>query len=500
MSAYRFRTRPYRHQYQAVKFCLSKFRQGENPALLMEPRTGKTKVSIDVVGCLFQQRQLRKVLIVCPNRVMGTWAREIHTHFPFMGHIHIWDAKARKLPIPDRQGDVQFLVVNFEAFSTPGRRTASGRRSKTSGRHKVKTQLTTWLGGDEALAIVDESHKIKSPSGKASAMIVSLRDQFQYRMILTGTPITKAKRIHDVYMQWKFLNPHRFDNVGRTVEAFRNATGRWISANGFPQWIGPREAGVAKVQQGLHEDAFIVTREDCFDLPPRDVRLVSVPLKESAKYYDEMAETMITQIKEGVIAEASIALVVALRLMQITSGHVGVERAVGGKSKTVSYRVGREKLDALKEILVEEVIDQEQKVVIAARFVPDLNMIASLCRELKIPNWAIRGGVKRQETDDAIQAFKLHTDGPGAMIIQPAAASLGIDLSTANHMIWYSLTQSWVDYTQACDRIALSKRSTLFTYLQCPDTVDAVVYDSLVLDGEVAKAILARPECLRRTS
>ena len=65
-------------------------------------------------------------------------------------------------------------------------------------------------------------------------------------------------------------------------------------------------------------------------------------------------------------------------------------------------------------------------------------------------------------------------------------------------MLWYSLTPSFVKYTQMCDRIALSRKSTTFHYLLAQDTVDEVLYDTLMEDGQVTRAILDKPEKLLR--
>src|SRR3546814_20253184 len=67
-------------------------------------------------------------------------------------------------------------------------------------------------------------------------------------------------------------------------------------------------------------------------------------------------------------------------------------------------------------------------------------------------------------SDEAIREFR-QWDDAGIMVVQPQAASLGIDLSTSSKMIWYGLIPSYVDYTQCCDRIALSRNSTKFVYL-----------------------------------
>jgi SNF2 family DNA or RNA helicase len=368
---------------------------------------------------------------------------------------------------------------------------------------KHRDIIRKWLDGDQhAAAVVDEGHKIKSPSGKASNMIVSMRSMFRYRFLLTGTPITKAKRAHDAYMLWQWINPKRFDVWGSTASLFRNHVGRWISSNGFPQWVGPDEDGISDLQKGIHADSIVVFRDDCFDLPPQDTQIIDVPLKESARHYDEMAEYMVTQLENGEIAEASIPLVVTLRLQQITSGFVGIPKigmTARGEEKYVSvpHRVGREKLRALKELLEDKFVEEEEKVVIAARFKLDLDDIEKLCRALKMPVYSIRGGMPRSASDDALKRFKRAPYA--AMLIQPAAASLGIDLSTSRHMIWYSLTSSYVDFTQACDRIALSPRSTTMTFMLSRGTVDELTYHDLLNDRDVSRHIMTKPrDILRR--
>lgn len=508
---YHWRTRPYKHQIRAVKFAIRQFRANKGVAFLMEPRTGKTKSTIDTLCILNKLHGVKKVVVIAPNRVLDVWVHEFHTHAPLNVQTVVWDAEARKHPIPAMSPsfDMQAIIVNYEAFATPGRRTKSGARSKASGRFKHRAILRKWLAGDEAACVVDEGHKIKAPQGRAATMIVSMRPMFRYRFLLTGTPVTKAKRAHDIFMQWQWVNPRRFESWGATVEDFKNHTGRWISANGFPQWTGPRNEGMDDLRAGIHRDSIVVRRDDCMDLPPRmPDRVIHVPLGPSRPHYDEMAEEMVTKLESGAIAEASIPLVVTLRLQQLTSGFVGIqevrekpvrpsERYPNGVKKvlvSIPHRVGFEKLDKLEELLTEETIERDEKVVIAARFKPDLTVIEDLCTHLKIKHWSIRGGMTRQDTTRAIAEFRKWDDA-GAMIIQPAAASLGIDLSTAAHMIWYSLVPSWTDFTQASDRIALSKVSTTHTFL-IGGPVDALLYEALQQDTDVSRYILTHPEKL----
>lgn len=489
MAKYKFKTKPYAHQKEAIRKLLSTGRGG---ALLMEPRTGKTKTVIDYLSILTSAGKLDRAVIVCPARVMDVWVEEFYVHCPLRFHIIIWDKDGRKAPPTKIQAvhDLTILLVNYEAFATPGRRIrGSRRRSRSTGRFAHRTQIQRWIGNSPCAGILDESHKIKNPSGKASTMLVSMRGLFDYRVIMTGTPVTKAKRVFDIYMQWKFLNEERFDDFPTSAE-FKQRYGVWITKNGFPQFLRP--ANLEELKERIHSDAYSVTRAECFDLPPRTTEIHRVALSSSGPVYDDLAEKMVAKFERAErnhLTEASIPLVLTLRLSQVTGGFATTE-----EKETI--QVGTEKLEKLKELL-EEIFENDEKVVVCARFRSDLDAIQELGLSLGFKVYSVRGGMSRQDMTRNIATFK-RNDAPSLMALNPQAGGLGIDLSSASLMIWYSLTPSWVDYTQACDRIALSQNATTFHYILAKDTVDEVVYETLQRDGDVAAEIVKNPRKVLR--
>jgi hypothetical protein len=505
---YRWRTRPYKHQKDAVIKALGLIKDGSQPAFLMEPRTGKTKTTIDTLSILSVRDGLRRVVIVCPNRVIGTWIEEFATHCPLVYQTIVWDAKARKSPLPPHTGhyDLQVVIVNYEAFATPGTiigKDKHGRpkRSRSrGGRWDTRKFLRKWMKGHDTACVLDESHKIKNSSSSAASMLITMRDDFRYRFILTGTPVTKAKRAHDVYMQWKFLDPSVFSEWG-TLEDFKNATGRWIDKNGYPQWVGERAAGMDKLKGKIHHYGVVVRRDDCFDIPKVQMDIRKITLGPSAKVYDQMAEEMVAKLESGEIAEASIPLVVTLRLLQITSGFVGIREPGFARGRptmiTRPVRVGFEKLNAFEDILKEEIIEFEQKTIVAARFNFDMDAIVALCEAYNVPVFQVRGKVKPSVADESRRIFQ-RMDGPAVFVIQPNAGSLGIDLRTAVRTIWYSLTPSWVDYSQTNDRNALHPHSRIMTYLLADAPVDTELYETLQLDGDLSRHLMKKPQMLLR--
>jgi superfamily II DNA/RNA helicase len=208
-----------------------------------------------------------------------------------------------------------------------------------------------------------------------------------------------------------------------------------------------------------------------------------------------MAEEMVAMIKSGEITEASIKLVQNLRFSQITSG-------LARTAPTAEYPEGRtviigsEKLRVLEDLLIDW-FDQEEKLIICARFKADIQRIAQLCRKLKVEPNVLIGGQKREVRTEHIRRFR-DKPGPAAFIMNPQAGSMGIDLRTASTMVWYSMINSFVDYSQSRDRIALSGKANRFVFLLAEGTYDELQYETLGDDEALVKMMMSSPERLLR--
>lgn len=468
----------------------------------MEPRTGKTKVAIDYMSILHQKDEVSRVLVIGPVVAGAVWEEQMEKNCPFKYNYMIWDKDARKRggrkyrelpPFGNTRLDVVF--VNYDAFSTPG--AARGRdrhgnikRSRSrGGRFDVKKAIQKW---QPQLIILDESHRIKTPSAKKSTAIHSLQSIPSFRLILTGTVVTKSKRLFDVYSQWKFLNPERFK--GMTFGEFKSHYGRWVARDHYSQWVGNRNED--ELHELIHKDSFSITREECYDLPESTTQIIRVDLEESAELYDQMAEDMVARIHTGEITEASIRLVQRLRLQQITSG-------ITKTTPSVTYPQGRlvvigaEKLRAIENRL-EDLMEADEKVVIGALFKADIARLQDMVRKkLKVPVFTIQGGMKNADREQAWKQFP-RVKGGAVFIGQPAAAGEAIDLSCASILQWYSLTPSWVNFTQFTDRVALSHRPVFHEFFLARGTVDELLKESLDEDSDVGKKMITSPERLLR--
>lgn len=495
----------------------------------MAPRTGKTKTAIDIASILHQAGEVNRVLVVCPLSVIDVWVNEIRAHCGWRLRITVWDKEGRKeFNLPGWGEDVlDWVILNYDAFSAPGaiisrkmiqvtlpdgtvvEKPGPVKRSRSrGGRFTVMKDIKKW---QPQLAIADESHRIKTPSAKKTTGLwgITWKEDdplIPYRLILTGTVLTKKKRVFDIYSQWKFLNRKspllwiKDEYTGKkrhiTLKEFKEEMAVWTERNGYPQWLRNKPGPMDRLRKQLHKEAFAITREECYDLPPRypDV-LHLVPLVESAPYYDQMAEEMVAMLESGEFTWAKIPLVQKLRLQQLTSGIAKTEPTDAYPEGRL-VRVGSEKLRFLEDLMV-DFQENEEKVVIGAQFHGDIQGIQDLCKRLKIPCFELSGRVKRAERTSNIAEFK-RVEGCAVFIAQPAAGSLGIDLSCAATLIWYSLTRSWVDYEQFTDRVALSERAVRVIYLLAEGTYDEIMYEALQEDGDVARKLTASPDRLLR--
>lgn len=516
MAKYKFKRRPYRHQVKALKKLLS---NGWGGALMMDPRTGKTQIAIDFASIRHMQGEVNRVLILCPLGVMGVWEDEIEAVCPFPHTTLVWDRKARKreeLPKILGKDRLDFVILNHDSLSQPpaARKNRDGsvmkdqhgnvlRMRRRGGKYEMRKLIQNWA---PQLIVVDESHRFKSPSAaKTRSMFAIVGGTKQngrqlpvlapYRINASGTMVTGEKKLFDIYAQWKILDPLGWISK-HTFASFKGQYGRFKKGNGYEQWIGNDEVEVAKLQLKIHRDAFAITRDECYDLPKARDQKIPVELTgKTAQVYDEMVETMIAQITAGELTEAQIKLTLRLRLAQITSG-MAKTSPTEERPEGRLVRIGRDKLNVLESRLL-DLFEADEKVVIAARFRGDIASIMALLKKLKRPAWAVLGGVDREERDQYRKLFTASTK-PCAFVMQPSASSMGIDLSTSAVMIWYSLIDSYVDYRQAKDRIALVPRGAVHEHIMARGTVDYEMYHALLKSDDFVRRIQTNPSRLRR--
>ena len=193
------RAAPYQHQRQAAAFALNRLESGGGAALLMEMGTGKTLTAIAVVGTLWQEVRIHRLLVVAPLSILGVWEDEFDRYAAFGYNLAVLSGTgARKADTVRHMNGValQVLVVNYESA------------------WRMEKELARW---QPDMIVCDEGHRIKTHNIAASMALHRLGAKAKYRLLLTGTIITN-KPI-DVFSQYKFVDPSVY---GNSFYLFRN--------------------------------------------------------------------------------------------------------------------------------------------------------------------------------------------------------------------------------------------------------------------------------------
>lgn len=456
------RVQPYEHQIRAFEFC----RILDNSALLMEQGTGKTLVAIALLGHWWKTEGLQRALIVAPKSVMPEWERQFEelADFPHQLVLLTGSLEDRKDMLknwPEGPG-IQVAVVNYEAT------------------WRMIEELKDW---GPQIVITDESQKIKNIKAQQTKAVTALGKTAKHRLILTGTPVTQSPL--DFFAQYRFLDPRIF---GTSFTKFRS---RYALMGGYGGYQVMGYRNLEELAAKAHSIAFRVTKEECLDLPETINQFVYADLEaEVKKLYQTLRKEAIIKFSETEQITAPIVLTELLRLQQITGGFIST-----GEN---SYKqVSQAKLQVAKELL-EEMKGANKKVVIFARFVPEVEALAKIAQDLGMSAFALTGQASIEARQQALKDFQF--GDLQVFIAQIATGGVGITLTAADTAIFYSTDFSLANCEQAKARLHRigQKNPVVYIHIMAKGTIDEEVMKRLAAKQDIANLVVDQYKIILR--
>ena len=471
MSEYIFKTKPYEHQFKALK----KSWDREFYGLFMEMGTGKSKVLIDEIASLYLRGKITAALIIAPKGVYRNWERgELPTHMPDQVPtlVAAWKAPSemskkdkedlKNILIPN--GKLRILLMNVEAFSS-----TKGTKYAAQFLHKSNT-----------LMAVDESTTIKTPSASRTKNVLRVGKLAKYRRIMTGSPVTKNPL--DIFSQLEFLSP---TILRQNYWAFRSRYAIMRNVN-----FGPRSTQLIVGFQRLPElnrivehHSYRVLKEDCLDLPDKvyEKRFVSLT-PEQVKAYEEMRRFNMTEL-EGETMTSLSSLTALIRLHQISCGHVTLD---SGETKALKSNRMNELLNVLDEV--------EGKVIIWASYRFDLKHIEETLKNKfgEESTASYFGDTKDKDRQDIVERFQDKNSKLKYFVGNPSTGGYGLTLTAAHTVIYYSNTYDLEKRMQSEDRAHRIGQVNKVTYIDLisEGTIDEKIVQSLRSKIDIASAVM----------
>ena len=412
---FKYKTKPYAHQVEALEKSYDK----KNYAYFMEMGCGKSKVLLDNIYWLWENKEIDTAIIIAPKGVYMNWKNSeipIHLLEDMDADIYTWkanptQAEKRHLSLGVTKRDkFRILLMNIESFVTK----------------KAPVFLESFTHRSEFMVAIDESTTIKNIKAKRTKAVMKFGTTAKYKRILTGSPITQSPL--DLYSQCAFLSKSLlgYDSYWSFQGKFAIVKQQRMGSHSFNQVVGFKN--LEELTNKLKTFSHRVTKKEALDLPPkiyttRQVELTSI----QREHYKSMKQTSVVYLEQGGMVTAPEVMTRLLRLQQLLCGYL-----VSDDGETVELANNR--LNVMMEVIEE----MNGKVIIWSRF----------------------------------RLFVSNTQTGGR----------GITLTAATNVIYYSNDFNFESRRQSedrCHRIGQNE-TVLYVDLICSDTVDTHIVKSLL--------------------
>ena len=440
------RPKPHRLMVEALKKALKLRRFG----LFFQQRVGKTRVAVDYAGIQFLRGKVKRVLVACPKSVREVWAEQITQYLP-QDMVHIVEIFHPKRSPEFKEADcLYFMIANYDMI------------------WRYEDFFKKWKPD---LVIADEAHLLKSPSSKRSKAMWRIGRNASDRLALTGTPYAKAPT--DIFGVARFIDENIY---GKSWTKFQE---RYVVINPYTRGVVGYK-NLDELADKIAPYSMRLLREDVgIREPDAETITVRVDLEPKAKkLYNRLASEGIAELESGGKVVAAHVLTQLMRLQQITGGWATTEDGE-------SVRVSTAKTQALRD-LVETHTEGGEQVIVVCRFTQDIVACREALGDVRVQ--VIDGSTKDREK--IIRDFQ---DGNiDVLILQEQVGSMGIDLSAARVMIFYSVDFSLSNYNQMKDRImGRHQKAATVTYynIVARNSVDEFVFETLEANEEITSKL-----------
>lgn len=405
-------------------------------AILHRPRLRKTSTTIHLACARFVAGQIDALLVTCPNSIKSVWEKEFSLRAKCPYDLHVLNVKKDKTKkkvkawmesLPKVKGKLKVFVVSIEGQASVG------------GQELAEQFVSMY--GDRTMIAVDESTRIKNHQSQRTSSVWELGEIAGFRNILTGSEITRSPS--DLFAQFRFLGLHTLGYD--SFYAFRN---QYVVMGGFEckKEIGVKNVDefMAKVTRYSH----LVKTSDVVDLPEKtfEQRLID-PTDEQVRMVKELQKMMETSMEDEEVTVKT-AMTLLLRAQQIAGGFFPAVQEDGVTTIPVPLKKNP-KLDELMDILD----DQPGKVVIWARFVPEIEAITeAIAKKFGEESVVQFYGKNSEEERTASRVAFQEREEVRYFVGNPVVGSMGLELSAANTMIYYSMDYQYESRVQSLER------------------------------------------------
>lgn len=440
---------------------------------------GKSKPTVDTAAYLYSLGRINCVVILAPNGVHKKWLEEdfplsLPDHIEFKAAV--WEAGNKNSMLAcekllDTGEHLRILCANIEGMSYDA----------------LPKFLKRLLLATDAMVVVDESTRIKSPTAMRTKRLMKLKPLMKYRRILAGDAVVNSP--FDVFSQFAFLDE---SILGDSYPAFKadyaemlpkdhpmvTAIMRKNNLRHAPQIAAKNPDGsqryrnLDQLKAKIAPYSMRVTKEECLDLPPKIYEKRYFKLSDyQRKLYNQLEDECRFELND-VSVPVLHKLTLMLRLQQLTCGYL-----VDQDNNFIDLFKHDPKENPRVAALLETVEDIEGSVIIWCRFQEDIRILSKVFGDDCVEYY---GEVSKDERSLNLQRFR---NGEVKYLLgTPSSGGIGLNLTRAATAIYYSNSFSASHRWQSedrCHRIGQEADKVLYIDLEAESTIDKKILLSL---------------------
>lgn len=423
----------------------------KNPycGLFKEMGLGKTVTTLTAVNKLREAGEIKKILVIAPNRVASyTWPNEVKewSHLKHLKVLPVTGTEKRRIVLLNTKADV----------------------------HTISRDLVKWIVSHYKghwpfdCVIIDESSSFKNKDSARFKSLKMVRPQMKRVIALTGTP--RPNSILDLWSQLYLLD--RGERLGQKFTEFRGKYFKEDKRNQNQIFSYKLKKGENKIlgediyekeiYEKISDICISMQAKDWLELPKVSYHNVDIELDNKSKsLYEKFEREAVLQFAEQEISAVN-AAALNNKLLQFANGAAYLENS------REYVTIHDQKLDALEEIL--EALDGEPTLCFYS-FKHDVERIFKRLKRFS-PRL-----LKDNKDLDAWNAGDV-----SLLVMHSASGGHGLNMQHGGHNIqWFGLQWSLELYLQANARLPRpgQKFPVKINRLRIKDSMDIKVSEAL---------------------
>jgi SWI/SNF-related matrix-associated actin-dependent regulator 1 of chromatin subfamily A len=411
---------PLNHQKESIEKLASSKRY------ILADDMGLGKTTSTIIAAL--ETGSKKILIICPASLKINWEREIRNYTD--RSVYIAEGK-------NFSTDSDFLIVNYDILKN----FYDLKEKESSIFSKFKPELI----------ILDEAHYVSNAQSQRTKLVNSFCKKVDILWLLTGTPMTS--RPMNYYNLLNLIESPVAQNW--MAYAIRYCQGYQFRAGKRKVWNVSGASNLEELRDRTSKQVLRRLKTEVLDLPDKIITPVYLRLK--SKLYEGLMGEYYDWYNKGNDETNSLTIQFS-KLMK------------------VRQIISEEKVDNTIE-LVQNILDQDKKVIVFTNFTNTLNKIADHFGKSAVRLDGSTSKIQRQHSVDQFQ----ENDKIKVFVGNLQAAGVGITLTAGEAVIFNDLSFVPAHHQQAEDRAYRygQKNNVSVYYPIFENTIEGIIYDML---------------------